>query len=471
MDGVSAQLEQNIKFALGALRAQERLKLMRKLTPALVFEPENVILNTIYAVNSTVMQEVGELDFAPLSLQAAFFQNIHEFVIPIELSRKVPARISVDSLERIWAWIIRDLLADNASAYAAQFLEAQLNADDIQVENIVTKCRTHFIESATEYLKDVDKNEIAFNKFKMQIGSEYAVQDIKDIVFIFGRLDFINEIKLFYIGHNTIDDLIVSTIRKKISAVSDNFDFLVAICAQLQKNFNYKNSDFLRFLFSIKTSLVPSATLVNNQFLPFLDILISDQEIHLEVLKKIIKSDPDADEFLQQFRQYHSIARSLMCEIEFQKTDVIGARYMHVRDQMNLILKSEIDDLIPSLNRLMRQFKQLDTNNGKEIESDMVDALERMFKIYDGARIMSGELALNDYFNTMKKNIETLFKNQIEQILDSVNNISSDAEIFRIKTEIIMRFIPMIFSLEFVEQVNSNFKMQLQKRVAHAEVA
>lgn len=114
-------------------------------------------------------------------LQNAFFAPLQPFVVDLAYSTKIVGRIQRKSLDGIWLLITRDILAADPEALAAPTgSEGAAN-----VEHSAKKLRRVLTPKLESLLAAGDVQSKPLRRLAAQLGSEMALLDLFDVVYIF----------------------------------------------------------------------------------------------------------------------------------------------------------------------------------------------------------------------------------------------------------------------------------------------
>lgn len=463
-----------ISMVVSALGAHERAILAQRLTPAVFVDVDNPMIAGIYESTLQAMEQAGEIMPGAKSLKQSVFEVLKDFIIPIAPAKKMPARIASASIDAIWKWYARNIAAELALKTALGLLAAQMKRDEAKCIMLVKDFRAQFVQDAQAAIRASKVDELTASRFRAQVGGEQAVHDLHDVVNLLDNLETVQGIRTQILEYNfannaVVEDSFVAKMRKFISGETNDFAFMAAVCAQLMMIYDGNQQNLVRYMFAPKTDLVPTSQLLNNPFLPCLEWLASELDLHVVTLKQLVREQANAAIIVSAVKKYYLAAKMLSVEIEFAPSDAIGKHFIHIRKEITEILKGELNDLMPMINRSIRQMRPR-SGDGVQIPDDETLArIEYMLAIYDGIRHMGAEIALNDFLAQMKSNLEKLLDHTITVMLGEPIATGEEALAnYTAVSEVLVRFAVSILGAEVTQATKKNFQAIINNRISQS---
>ena len=213
----------------------ERLReYLRTLKPAarsmLVQELERSLLRGgESAGNEIVLQELrrairADAQPVPRIGDAArlFFAPIEPFLIDARADHKRVGRIARVSLEPIWSWIGRDLMAAEAKALSEDINRALFADDRTKAEQLVRALHERAILRIKDTVSGIGSDERARRRLAVQVGTPRALEDLSTMIALLSLRDALGDFARRLPNHIRVFD------RDEIDTVTKQIDAAVA---------------------------------------------------------------------------------------------------------------------------------------------------------------------------------------------------------------------------------------------------
>lgn len=176
---------ERLREYLKNLKPEARAMLIAELERSLLHGDES-------AGSGRVLQELRRLARAPEQSaprigEAArlFFAPLEPFLIDDRADHKHIGRIARVSLEPIWMWIGRDLIATEANELTKEIKRALTDGDRAKADQWVHTFHECAIQKMREAVKNVGNDEKARRRLAAQVGTPRAMDDLDTILSIF----------------------------------------------------------------------------------------------------------------------------------------------------------------------------------------------------------------------------------------------------------------------------------------------
>jgi hypothetical protein len=286
----------------------------------------------------------------PERLQSAFFSPLDPFVVDITYQTKIPARIQRKSLDGIWLFITRDLLGGSSEAIAAP-AGSETSAD---VGSFAKKLRRAILPKLDALLLSSDIHSKPMRRLAAQLGSEMALLDLFDVVYIFQ-----NEAALL----NLIGQLprIVSPLD--LSDKSPVTELVKTAVETLHLDPGFVAIPIIRrcaiatpvALMALTLSNVSDPKLAaNSRYGRVVDAVLSEVQLWVNRFASHVGDRAERTNALIDLREYHELVRQI--EISIQPSQVVSwhRRLGACCKEMSDLIARELDQLAGLVRRALR---------------------------------------------------------------------------------------------------------------------
>src|SRR5262249_20374320 len=110
-----------------------------------------------------------------------FFRALEPFLVDDTPAHKHQGRIARASLEPIWAWIGRDLLAVAVKTYADNISDALIADDAATCQQLTRSLQDRVADQIAHALAVAHDDEKARRRLSAQVGTPRALEDLQDL--------------------------------------------------------------------------------------------------------------------------------------------------------------------------------------------------------------------------------------------------------------------------------------------------
>lgn len=392
-------------------------------------------------------------------LQAAFFAPLAPFVVDLTYAAKIPGRIQRKSLEGIWVLITRDIFAGDADALAAP-AGAEATTD---VAHFAKKLRRSLIPKLEGLLNAGDLDSKPLRRLAAQLGSEMALLDLFDVVYIFkneaallnltGQLpDVVSPLDLA--DKSPVTDLVktaVETLQLDPAFVAVPIIRRSAIAAPVA-------------LMALPLCNVSEAKLVvGSRYAGIVDAVLAEVQMWVNRFAVHRSVRAERANALVDLREYHELVRQI--EVGIQPTQVAAwhRRLGSCCREMSDLIARDLEQL-PGL---IRRASRIDAANGRFLgHFDEMSAEDAEFgaRLFAETRDVLESLALNELITRLRRQIEQTTESVTARLLAELKAADGSDQSDLIKaTDAAIRISAAVFGEDYAVHLRRSRELTTTK--------
>jgi hypothetical protein len=334
-------------------------------------------------------------------IREAFFAPVQPFVCALTFATKIAARIQQASLDGIWTFLIRDFAPEEFVKALA--LDASEGGPDAAY--VSRKLRRELTPKLAALLQSGDVHSKPIRRLAAQLGSEAALQDLFDVVYIFEKegafLNYTGQLPKTLSAYDLSDVGPVSELTKK--AMDDlHVDPAFLAVLLLQRSTSPIGVAALAMALAGTTD---SRSLQSSPFARIVDTVISEAELWVHRFATHLRDRSARLETLLDLREYHDLVRQLDLSLQPHQVPVWHRRLGGARKEMSDLIAREIEPLPGLVRRALRIESSVGGFSGA-FDAEMADDAEFGIRLLLEARNALDSLALNDMVTKLRRPVE-----------------------------------------------------------------
>jgi hypothetical protein len=446
----------------------ERLReYLRTLTPTarsmLVQELERGLLRGgESAGNEVVLQELrrairADAQPVPRIGDAArlFFAPLEPFLIDARAEHKRVGRIARVSLEPIWSWIGRDLMAAETKALSEDINRALLADDRTKAEQLVRALHERAILRMKDTLSEIGSDERGRRRLAVQVGTPRAMEDLSTMIALLPLRDVLADFARWLPNHIRIFD------RDEIDAATKQID---AVALPSFADGGMRKADFFLYglilvtnrlaapwqLIRIATRAAESdhtARVAETPYAAAVTLVLSEAESMVEELRSELRAGRPIVSILKAI---HDAARGLRSEMDLSVESAWSRQLAAIRAEVSSLLKAEIEATPGFVRRLLRPRPAKEIAPGSLLESIDVNEAEMRVEFVGACRQYASELAVNEVTTRAHSELTLQLETGTKVLLDSLRHAGDGDRPFRqSQVDAAIRFCRTVFGSEY----------------------
>ncbi|MGA9429615.1 MAG: hypothetical protein WBE99_14050 [Xanthobacteraceae bacterium] len=447
----------------------ERLReYLRTLKPAarsmLVQELERGLLRGgVSAGNEIVLQELRRAiraDARPVprigDAARLFFAPFEPFLIDARAEHKWVGRIARVSLEPIWSWIGRDLMAAEAKALSEDINRALVADDRTKAEQLARALQDRAILRMKDTILGAGSDERSRRRLAVQVGTPRAQEDLSTMIALLSLRDVLGDFARRLPNHIRVFD------RDEIDTVTKQIDAAVAQ-PSLDRGSVRKSDFFLYALILVMNRLAApwqliriatraaesddTARVAETPYAAAVTLVLSEAESMVAELRSELRAGRP---IVSMLKAIHDAARGLRSEMDLSVDSPWSRQLAAIRAEVSSLLKAEIEATPGFVRRLLRPRPANDIAPGSLLDSIDVNQAEMRVEFVGACRQYASELALNEVTTRAHSELTLCLETGTKALLDTLR-VAGDADrpFRQSQVEAAIRFCRTVFGSEY----------------------
>jgi hypothetical protein len=331
----------------------------------------------------------------------AFFMPLQPFVSDLTYSTKIVARIQRQSLYGIWTYLKRDL----APAEFAKALSDETGLAEPDATLTARKLRREMTPRLAELIASGDTTSKPFRRLAAQLGSDMALHDLFDVVYIFQRegalLNFSGQLPRMLTAFELSDVGPVSELTKKtIVDLQVDPAFLAVLLLQRCRT----AAGVAALAMTLAGSPDPKHVHAS-PYARIVDSVVAEAELSVYRFANHFRDRPTRLEALLHVREYHDLVRQLGLSLQPHHVPAWHKRLGTARKDISDLIAAEIEPL-PGLIRRALRVESAAGGFGGQFDADAADDVEFGIRLLLEARAALDSLALNELVTKLRRQVE-----------------------------------------------------------------
>ncbi len=413
--------------------------------------------------NDLVLQELrrairAEAEAVPRIGDAArlFYTPLEPFLIDGRADHKRIGRIARSSLEPIWSWIGRDLMPAEVRALGDDINRALTANDRGRADQLVRTLHDRSTRRIKDALAEVGNDEKSRRRLAVQVGTPRAIEDLDTIVAILSLREILadfgkhlpNQIRTF--EREQIEPLWAmldaATAQGALDRVGARKSDAFTYCLILVMNRLASPWQLVRIA-SRAADGDDTARIAETPYAPAVSIVLSEAENMVAELRAEIKAGRPV---VSMLKNIHDTARELRSEINMSFDSPWSRQLAAIRNDVSMLLKSEIETTPGSVRRLLRPRPDKDIAPGAVLDALDVEQTEARVAFIAACRHYAAELAVSEVTMRAHSELTHILETGTKILLDSLRQAGERDRPFRqSQLEAAIRFCRPVFGTEY----------------------
>ena len=385
----------------------------------------------------------------------AFYEPFSPFFYDNFGNTKFPGRIARASLVPIWTWITRDVLPQRIDEMLQKFDGQPDSGEERQLEACAEQLRGEafpLIRSHLEQLREVPRG---LARLSVQLGNNRVLRDLEDLLAIEAHPELWNVLAMLPERISALDVAPGAPVMMRIEQFlddygGDGFWLAAGILGRLERP---------GLLAKIATGLSGSdngKAIAASKYGVFVEAALHEMDGVADKFRHFLHNRAPDDKLIDCLKDYHSIQRKLVVEIDLDSEPEWVTKLANARRQLSELIKAEIETTAGMVNRALRYNPGAD-RQGKYDEYLVTDAERALLLLVETRRVIDS-LALNELLVTtwrrVEQALEILSANLIQRLRGAPEDMPEDErQIIVGKLEAAIRFSAMIFGEDYARSL------------------
>jgi len=379
-----------------------------------------------------------------------FFAFLDPFFVDDTPEHVHMGRLSREAATPIWEWICRDLLPDDAGAFARNV--AQLAASEkSRAVQAASAFQGRVAQAIEQALSTVSGDDKVRRKLAHQIGTPRALDDVRYLAAVLKARDvlFVLAGKMPAKIRNLTDDQI-ATITAFVDSTAGRHREVYIMALVLVMSRLAAPWQLIRIAVKAADSDFP-ARVAETPYAPAVPIVLAE----LERLVRELESDLQRGQAMAQpslLRDIHDAARGLRTEINLSADSPWARSLAAIRSQFAVALRSEIESVPGRVRRLLRVRATKDIVPGSVLDAGEVEDTEGLIGFVAQCRGYANELAINEMTMRSFSEVQNYLETHVEPLLEGLRMAGKTDRGFRkSQFDAAVRFCSRVFGPEYAD--------------------
>jgi hypothetical protein len=378
-----------------------------------------------------------------------FFAAVEPFLTDDDPVQKRQGRIARASLEPIWTWICRDLVADEAKAYCDEVSRALAAEDSTACESLTQAFQNTVVEHLRAQLDAVKNDDKARRRMIGQIGTPRAIEEIRDLLPILsGRHAFALIARRLPDRIRNLADVHLESVKGVLDALVGAQDDLLPYALILVMGRLAAPWQLIRIAVkaadsddAIRIAATPYAAAVT--------LTLADIECMVGELETGLKRGPGVA-VTSLIKSIHDAVRGLRTELDLGLDSPWMRKLAAIRSEISIVLKAEIESMPGRVRRLLRPRPSGEIGQTSVLDPSDVAETEALIEFVGTCRNHAGELAISEMslraYNEVQQSLDT----GSQALLDRLRNAGDADRPFRqSQVDATVRFCAKVFGADY----------------------
>ena len=377
-----------------------------------------------------------------------FFEPLEPFLVDDRADHNHPGRIARCSLDQLWTWVRRDLLADEAKAVTDD-VQTALLADDEPRAVHLTRAFQDKVADAIEAAFAAADNEKLHRRLLAQIGTPRAYDDAMAL-------------KCALKGRDTLEMLAAHLPLRIGNLANGQLDE----CKTLIEGLAARDGElFLHGLLTVMCRLASPWQLIRLGIKAAgSDTAARVAETHYGVAVTIVLAELErlVGELRDDLRSgrgvangallkiIHDAARGLRTELDLPIDSTWGRALAGQRAQIGDLLRAEIESMPGRVRRLLRARPSSEIRPNSVLDPDEVAETEALVEFVGACRYFASELAINEMTQRTFSELQQYLDSGTRALLDGLRHAGEADRGFRqSQVDAARRFCAKVFGRDY----------------------
>jgi hypothetical protein len=446
-------------MAVGGQPVERLRQFLRELSPKaralLIAELERALLSGAEVPGGDlVLQEVrravresGEHPPRIGDPERLFFRSIEPFLVDGAPAHKHRGRIARASLEPIWAWICRDLLADAATTFSDEVSAALVADDTVACEQLICAFQDRVADHIQRVLAAAQNDEKARRKLTGQLGTSRTLEEVRDLVDILKARDALALVADHMPGHiRDFTDAPLDGVKALLDSPAVPRGIvpyaLILVMSRLA-------APWQLIRLAIKAAQTDDVVRVAaSPYAAAVEIVLAEIERMVGELEADLERGNVSVASL--LKGIHDAVRGLRTELDLVGDSPWSRRLATVRAGVSGMLKRKIESAPGRMRRLLRPRPTSEIASGSVLDSGDVDDTDALIELVSVCRNFAGELAISEMTTRCYNELEHYLDTGTRQLIEGLRAAGpTDRPFRRSQVDAAVRFCARVFGQNY----------------------
>ena len=452
-DGAAVE---RLRDYLRTLKPEARALLVAELERSMLRGEESAGNDLILQELRKTIREGGQSAARIGDAARLFFAPLEPFLTDDIADQKRIGRLARRSLEPIWQWIGRDLMAAEMEALTEDINRALSEDDRAKAERLIRALQERALLRIKDAIGATSADDKARRRLAVQVGTPRALDDLTTLVGILTCRDLLADLARRLPYHMR------SFEREQIHSVKSMLD--AATAAKAPAGASAGNADLFLYgfilimgrlaapwqLVRIATRAAESDDAVRFAETPYavaVTIVIGEVEWMVSDLRAELKAHRPVTSLLKHI---HDAARGLRTEIDLSDDSPWSRRLTSIRTEVSNILTTEIELIPGRIRRLLRPRPAKEIGSGSLLDAMDVSEAETLVEFLGACRHYAGELAAAEATMRTYSELQHYLESNTKVLLDALRHAGDADRPFRqSQVDAAIRFCRAVFGADY----------------------
>jgi hypothetical protein len=380
-----------------------------------------------------------------------FFAFLDPFFVDDAPEHVHMGRLSREAATPIWDWICRDLLPDDAGAFARNVAQLLAGNEKSRAAQAASAFQGRVAQAVEKALSSVGGDDKVRRKLAHQIGTPRALDDVRYLAAVLKARDVLVVLagKMPAKVRNLTDDQI-ATITAFVDSTAGRHREVYLMALVLVMSRLAAPWQLIRIAVKAADSDFP-ARVSETPYAPAVPIVLAE----LERLVRELEGDLRRGQAMAQpslLRDIHDAARGLRTEINLSADSPWARSLAAIRSQLAVVVRSEIESVPGRVRRLLRVRATKDIVPGSVLDADEVGDTEGLIGFVAQCRSYANELAINEMTMRAFSEVQNYLETHVEPLLEGLRMAGKTDRSFRkSQFDAAVRFCSKVFGPEYAD--------------------
>jgi hypothetical protein len=381
--------------------------------------------------------------------QRLFFAPLEPFLVDDAPGRKHRGRISRACLDPIWGFISRDLMPQEAKAYAEQVNLLLAANEKTGAEQIARAFQDLAEQRLREALIAIKGDHKAQRRVAAQIGTPHAIEDAREASAILRVRDALGVIasRLPASISNLADEQLDNVRALLDSPIGRHRDvFLYALLMVMSR----LNSPWQVIRLAIQAAGSDAAVrIAETPFAIAVEIVLTDVERMVAALRESLKA-AQSGEVAAHLKDIHDAARALRTELDLSGDSAWARGLAALRAEVSKLLQAEIENVPGQVRRMLRPRPAKETGPDSALDAGDVAEIEAKLVLAATCRNYAGELAISEATRRVHSDLQNYFDSGTQVLIDRLRTAPPPERTFRqSQVDAAVKFCAKMFGADY----------------------
>jgi hypothetical protein len=395
------------------------------------------------------VRETGEQTPRIDNAARLFFRSVEPFLVDDTAALKQPCRIARSSIEPIWAWIRRDLMAADTETFADEINNAVIAGDASACELLTCTFQDRVAKHIQDALTTAQNDEKARRRLNGQLGNTRVLEDVRDLCEILKARDALTLIGDRLPGHiRNFADAQLDGAKALLDSPLIRRDAILPYALVMVMSRLAAPWQLIRIA-TRAAGTDDAARVASTPYAPAVSIVLADIERMVAELNVDLRRGGSVA-VTSLLKSIHDAARGLRTELDLGVDSPWSRQLTAVRAEISSILEAEIESTPSRVRRLLRPRPAKEIAPSSVLDSSDVEDTEALIELTGACRNYAGELAVSEMTTRCYHEIEQYLDTGTQALLDGLRTAGSGDLPFRqSQVDAAVRFCAKVFGQEY----------------------